>query len=81
MQMTESYFKRLRALILKAFCTRSIALSFIFNLVLFFSQSQKGCITLEHPSYISVFADGKHESFFLHLMTHKVVSLTSQPLA
>lgn len=79
--MTESYFKRLRALSLKAFCTTSIALSFIFNLVFFFSQSKRGCISLVHPSYISVFSDGKHESFFLHLMTHKVFSLTSQPLA
>lgn len=79
--MTESYFKRLRALSLKAFCTRSIALSFIFNLVFFFSQSKRGCTSLVHPSYISVFSDGKHESFFLHLMTHKVFSLTSQPLA
>lgn len=79
--MTESYFKRLRALSLKAFCTTSIALSFIFNLVFFFSQSKRGCISLVHPSYISVFSDGKHESFFLHLMTHKVFSLTSQALA
>lgn len=72
--MTESYFKTLRALTLKAFYTRSIALSFIFNFVFFFSQSKRGCISLVHPSHISVFADGKHESFFLHLMTHKVFS-------
>lgn len=76
--MIESYFKRLRALALKAFCTRNIALSFIFNLLLFFSQSKKGYMSFVHPSYFSVFADGKHESFFLQLMTHKVVFLTSQ---
>lgn len=38
-------------------------------------------MTLVHPSYFFVFGDGKHESFFLQLTTHKVVSLTSQPLA
>lgn len=79
--MTESYFKRLRALTLKAFCTRSIALSFIFNFIFFLSQSKRGCMSLMHPSYFSVFGDGRHESSFLQLTTHKIVSLTSQPLA
>lgn len=78
--MTESYFKRLRALTPKALCTRSTAFGSIFNLVFFFSQSKRDYVSILHPFCISVCADDKHESFFLHLMTYKAISLTGQPL-